>query len=152
MGQTTEIVQYKLHQSNICGLEDFRDSRAMDMNEVSTKSGMGAPKTVIVWGHEDLLGYSISLILDARKDWNVVRFSDEEDIQVLMAELEKCDPDVIIMHQTDCTEDMELPWTLVRKCRTKVITVSPESNSLEMLNSQKVIVKEAADLLSIIES
>ena len=123
------------------------------MNEVSTKSGIAAPKTVIVWGHEDLLGYSISLILNARKDWNIVRFSDEEDIQVLMAELEKCDPDVIIMHQTDCTKDMELPWTLVRKCHgAKVITVSPESNSLEMLNSRKVIVKEASDLLSIIES
>lgn len=123
------------------------------MNQFSTKSGIAAPKTVIVWGHEDLLGYSISLILDARKEWNVVRLSDEQDIQVLMAELEKCDPDVIIMHQVDCTEDMDLPWTVVRKCHgAKVITVSPESNSLEMLNSQKVTVREVSDLLSIIES
>lgn len=113
---------------------------------------MEKPKTVILWGREDLLSQSMEFFLANKKEWEVIRISDNQNMRVLIDEVEKVKPDVVIIHQGDCAAYTHLPGLLLNgRPRLKVITVSLENNSMEVYNKKKVWVKSASDLLSVVD-
>ena len=109
-------------------------------------------KTVILYGRDDVLGHSVELFLSSRKDWKVIKISDKHTLAHLLRKIDKVNPDVVILHQGSNASNTRLPAHLMKDhVGLKVIMVSLENNSMEVYNKQRVWVKNADDLLSIIE-
>jgi hypothetical protein len=109
-------------------------------------------KTVILYGHDDVLGHSVELFLSSRKDWKVIKISDKHTLAHLLGKIDKVNPDVVILHQGSNAGNTSLPAHLMKDhVGLKVITFNLENNSMEVYNKQRIWVKNADDLLSVIE-
>jgi hypothetical protein len=109
-------------------------------------------KTVILWGRGDLLGQGVESFLSSREDWNIIQVSNKESVDVLIREVKKVKPDVVILNAGDSPIDSQLPFILIQnRPALKVIMMSLENNSLEVYNKQKFCIKGAGDLLSVID-
>ena len=110
-------------------------------------------KTILLWGREDLLSSSVELFLTAQKGWKVINISDEEKFEALIKAVDKVDPEVVIIHQGDHSNNSYPLMKLIQDHpRLKVITVSLKDNLMEVYSKQNVIVKSASDLISVVEA
>jgi DNA-binding NarL/FixJ family response regulator len=108
---------------------------------------------VILWGREDVLGHAVELFLNTCKEWEVIRISDKRSSEDLIQQVEKANPNVVILYQGDCASQTDLPMRLMQDHPgLKVIMVSLENNSMEMYHRQKIYIKEVSDLLAFVES
>ena len=110
-------------------------------------------KTVVVWGRDDLLSLSIEYVLAAKVDWKVVNISNKEDLEALMLAVETTQPDIVIINQGCHNGLTNLPGQLLQDHPAiKVITISLENNEMEVYSKQKIMVKQASDLITVIEN
>jgi hypothetical protein len=110
-------------------------------------------KTVIIWGREDMVCWSVELFLTRQAGKEVIRISDEGNVEDLIHEVRKVNPDVVIIHQGDYASDTSLPAQLLRDHPgLKVITVCMETNAVEVYDRHKVCIQEMSDLLSVIDA
>jgi hypothetical protein len=109
-------------------------------------------KTVIVWGRADLLSKSVETLLSSREEWDVICISNKESVEVLIREVKKVMPDVVILNSGDCPVDSLLALVLIQGYPVlKVIAMSLESNSMEVYSKQKLFMKEVTNLLSLVD-
>ena len=110
-------------------------------------------KKIMLWGREDLLSSSIELFLTAQKGWKVINISDEEKFEALIKAVDKVDPEVVIIHQGDHSNNSYPLMKLIQDHpRLKVITVSLKDNLMEVYSKQNILVKSASDLISVVEA
>lgn len=110
-------------------------------------------KTIVILGQGDLLSSSVELLLKAQKGWNVINIPNDYELKALNKTVDKFKPDVVIIHQGNCTGEMNLPTDLFRNLPdVKVITLSSKDNLIEIYNKQNIIVKSASDLISVIDA
>jgi DNA-binding NarL/FixJ family response regulator len=114
---------------------------------------MAWSKMIVIWGSENILSSSIELFLADKADWKVVRISNKEDLDALILAVEATKPDIVIIHQGCHADPTNLPlqW-LQDHPAIKVITISLEDNLLDVYSKQKKKVKQASDLISVIEN
>jgi len=109
-------------------------------------------KTAVLWGREDLLGKAIESILEATHNWQVIKILGNRDDRLLAREMKKVNPKIIIINQGDCADELPIPIQLIQDFpELKIITVNSENNLMEVYNRQKFWIREATDLLSIID-
>ncbi len=110
-------------------------------------------KTIALWGQDDLLGFSVETLLNTRKEyWDVIRIPDYEGVDVLLQQVEKIKPDVIVLYQPKYIHYSTLPLQLMQNQQwIKVVIVNLENNSVEVISKQQVVIQEDSDLLSIVE-
>lgn len=114
---------------------------------------MKATRTVILWGREDMLVRGLELFLQTRNDWEVIRISDEQDADFLFSEMERTKANVVIIYHGDYDGETKIPFQLITQYpNVKVMTVSLESNSIDVYNKQEFLVKEVEDLFSIVDA
>jgi DNA-binding NarL/FixJ family response regulator len=114
---------------------------------------MTKPRSILIWGNEDILSSSIELFLDARENWNVVNLSNTDDLEALMRAVEATRPDIVIINQECQANRVNLPLGfLMDYPAIKVITINLENNAMEVYSSQKITVKQTSDLIAAIES
>lgn len=120
----------------------------------SIYSGMRMkPKTIVLWGLEDLLSSSVEFYLTVQKDWKVINVSDEENLDAMMQAVERVKPDVVILRQgKQCGNLNLLPLLLKDRPSLKVITVTLDNNLMEVYSKQNILVRSAADLISAVEA
>lgn len=107
----------------------------------------------MLWGREDLLSFSVALILTNQTRWNVVSFSEEENFEGLIQAIDKLHPGVVFIYQEDRSSVSILPMKLIQDYPgLKVITFCLQDNLLEVYSKQNIIVESASDLISVIET
>jgi len=106
----------------------------------------------ILWGPESVLMDSVEFFLKARIAWEAVKISSESGVDYLLQQIETLKPMVVILCQEKDTSDMALLMQLaqVQIC-SKVITVSMESNLLQVYNRQHIIMHDVSDLLTVVD-
>jgi DNA-binding NarL/FixJ family response regulator len=114
---------------------------------------MTKPKMIVVWGSGDILNSSIDLFLAGREDWKVVSVSNKDDLDALILAAENTQPDIVIIHQGCYSNPPDLPLQFLQAHPAiKVIKISLENNAMEVYSKQKIIVKQASDLIKVIEN
>jgi hypothetical protein len=109
-------------------------------------------KSVVLWGHENLLGYSVEFLLNTRNCLDLVRISKDLGVDVLIEQVEKIHPDVVVIYEMNSSDNASLPMRLMKnQVWLKVILVNLENNTVEVFNKQMVQINEGSDLLSIVE-
>jgi len=110
-------------------------------------------KKILVWGCEDILNSSIKLFLSAKEDWQVISITDKESLKSLNLAVETSHPDIVIIQQSYQNSSNKLPLQILQEHPTiKVITISLENNLMEIFSKQKLLVKQASDLIAVIEN
>jgi len=110
-------------------------------------------KMVVVWGNENILSTSIQCLLANKTDWKVVSVSNLEDFESLIHHAENDLSDIVIIHQESLGESCLLPLQLLQDhSDLRVITISLENNVMDIYNKQSLLVKEASDLITVIEN
>ena len=112
---------------------------------------MATAKKVGVWGGDDLLGVSIEMFLSTKTDWEVFRIANQEELDTLA--MEGRQPDIILVHQGSQIFPPELlQHLLLNFPDIKVIMIGLDTNLMDVYSKQKVLAKDAQDLIRVIET
>ncbi len=117
---------------------------------------MSKPKTVILWGRDDVLRRAVELFLSAKTGWDVITVSDSKLLQQVGDALEQPDTKVVIIYQvyssSSSEDEINLLLHLFQKHPgIKVITLNLENNAVDVYNRKKVYIKEVRNLLAVVE-
>ncbi|MEP7134634.1 MAG: hypothetical protein ABI904_06850 [Chloroflexota bacterium] len=122
------------------------------IEEKTIEKTLAEPKTVIVWGQYDLLAEAVEHLLDTRNGWKVIRVSDEWDQDTLAREVERINPEALIVHEGVLSINGRTLIKFVQdRSKLKIITLSLENNSIEIYNKQTIYINAASDLLAVID-
>lgn len=121
-------------------------SGAVDMESTS-------PRKIILWGGDDLLSQAVDLFLHESQSWDVTRLSSDRDVENLIQETHRINPEVVVLCREKVDEDSALPLRLINEqvC-LRVVTVGLESNLMQVYSKHNVLLQGASELLSIVES
>lgn len=115
----------------------------------------GIPSTArsaILWGREDLLFTAIESLLHTACGWQVIKILGNQDPALLAREVEKAKPKIVFINKGDSKEEYPTPLQLIQDFpELKIIVINPENNLVEIYKRENIHIKEASDLLSIIE-
>jgi len=115
-----------------------------------TKPELTRSRLAILWGRDDLLVQAVGSFLE-KVAWDVIRISNDENVESFIRKIKQLRPEVIILCQ-ERADDAALPWRLIEEnlC-LKVLTVGMDSNLMHVYSKQDVLLQGASDLLSIID-
>lgn len=115
----------------------------------------GIPSTArsaILWGRDDLLATAIESLLHSACGLQVIKLLGNQDAGLLAREVEKVQPKVLFINKGDSTEEYPPPLHLILEFpELKIIVINPENNRVEVYKRENIHIKEASDILSIIE-
>jgi len=121
--------------------------RQIDEDEIPSSS-----KSAILWGREDLLGRAIESILNATHTWQVINLLGNHDAKLLACEVEKANPKIVFVNQGDSTDEFPPPLHLIQSFPDlKIIVINLDNNLVEVYKKQRIWIKEASELLSIVD-
>jgi len=110
-------------------------------------------KTIVLWGQDDLLSYSVELFLTNHADWHVVNMSFEQNLNALFQVVAKMNPEVVIIQQGGDSCYSSVPIILLQDHPSlKVITLSLNNNLMEVYSKQNINVESSTDLFTVIEA
>ena len=110
-------------------------------------------KVVLVWGTESILSSSIQYLLAAKEEWEVISVSNLEEFNTLIASFEQIFSDIVVIHQGELDDPCNLPLQLLQEhAGIRLITISLENNVMDIYNKQSMLVKDASDLVTVIEN
>jgi DNA-binding NarL/FixJ family response regulator len=110
-------------------------------------------KRVILWNLEDLLKWVVEFFLGSKPGWEVISVSEKRGVDNFIQKVNQENPDVVIFCKDDSEEDSEMLMQLLRNCPdVKFVTIHRDNNSIEVFRKQKIWLKEASDLASIVDS
>jgi hypothetical protein len=114
---------------------------------------LAAPRTAILWGREDLFSEAVESLIIRMKNWMVTRISsDEYTAQDLMHEIDRMKPDIVIISRSNTSCEANLPYKLIENHpNLNILTISSESNIVEIYTRREVTLEGPTDLLSIID-
>jgi len=124
---------------------------------------MTRPRTVLLWGENELLTKAMEMFLTAghMATWQVVRVPAGVCSKELVAQVQTIRPDLLILYQpkpvngTDpllklLQEQPELK-VIGEQPESRVIIVSLENNVLQVYTKQSITVQHVSDLLSVMD-
>jgi hypothetical protein len=112
-----------------------------------------SPRSVILWGQESLLVDSVEFFLETGAAWDVVKIASSCGVDYLLKQVATIKPAVVILCQEKDDSDATLLMHLaqVPVC-SKVVTVSMESNLMQIYSRQHVIMRDVSDFLAVVET
>lgn len=113
------------------------------------------PRTVILWGQNDLLTKAMEMFLMAGRmePWEVIRFDANQCISSLVEQVQKIKPDLVILYQAKPGDDSDQLSKLIQEQPDlRMITVSLENNVMQVYSKRSITVRQVSDLLSVIEN
>lgn len=109
-------------------------------------------KTAILLGPDDLLRRAVEHLMREAKDWDVIGIWDEFVVDELIRNVDRLNPDVVVINRGGLADKLDLPLRLMKDCTAiTIITIGLENNLMDICNKQRVSVNGATDLLAIID-
>jgi len=110
-------------------------------------------RKIVLLSGDDLLTEAIGLFLVESGSWDVIRVSNDKGVVKLIQEATRIKPDVVILCQDRVGGEAVLPMRLIgaHLC-PRVVTLSLESNLMQVYSKHDFMLQGASELLSIIES
>ena len=110
-------------------------------------------KTIIFWGSDDILSYSVKYFLTTENEWHLLTISPEENLDGMIQAVNRIKPEVVVIHQENYIGNDKLPIMLLQKHPgLKVIVFSSGNTMMEVYNKQDVLVESASDLISVVKA
>ena len=138
-------------------ITNSRNVYPMNLNDLlgpieNKDAGQSHARNAVIWGPDDLLAQAMEFFLKAEETWQVIRISADQSIEDLFEQIKKAQPDVIILHTGNCAGNTSLAAQLLQEYpNLRVVTTSLEDNQMQVYSKYSIRVRNASDLLSIIE-
>ena len=112
-----------------------------------------SPKTIVLWGNDDMLSSYVEVLLTTQNGWEVVNLPIERTLGEVLRTIDMTNPEIVIIQQGDRNCDSAAPAILMQSCpNLQVLTLSLTSNIMEVYSKQDILIKSAVDFISIIEA
>ena len=122
-----------------------------DIKSLIQKPESPQPRTIVLWGQDDLLTQAVESLLINQAGWQVIRIWNQTDEKALVNKLEAVEPQVLIVHQDTFSRGLQQLFDFIQKrSELRIITINLDNNKMEIFNKQTVCLKEVSDLMSII--
>ena len=115
---------------------------------------MSKPRTVLIWGQNDLLTKALEMFLTAgeAEECRVIKLPGDQCISGLVEQVQKLKPDLVILYEDKPGEDCgPLVKLIQEQPDLRMITVTLENNVMQIYNKRSITVRQVSDLLSVIE-
>ena len=125
-----------------------------DSNHRAGTLDMSKPKKVILWGQNDLLTKAMEMFLTTGEAdaWEVIKLPGGQCLTVLVEEVQKIKPDLVILYQPLPHDDLDSLTKLMHdQPDVWMITFSLENNVMQVYSKRSITVRQVSDLLSVIE-
>jgi predicted nuclease of predicted toxin-antitoxin system len=138
-------------------ITNFRNVHPMNLSDLlgpieNKDAGQSLSRKAVIWGPDDLLAQAMEFFLKAEDTWQVIRISADQSLEDLFEQIKRNQPDVIILHTGNCGGNTSLAIQLLQDFpNLRVITTSLEDNQMQVYSKYSIRVRNASDLLSIIE-
>lgn len=109
-------------------------------------------QVILLWGCNDALAAEVSSFLSAQRRWKVVRITGHGDADSLSQAVRRLNPDIVILLDPCTDTTRELTLLLKEQPNIRVVSMIPESLTVDVFNKQKVWVGQLSDLISILDS
>lgn len=135
----------------------FRNVHPMNLNDLlgpveNKDPGKPHLRKAVIWAPDDLLAQAMEFFLKAEDTWQVIRISADQSVEDLFEQIKRIQPDVIILHTGKCAGNTSLAAQLLQEHpNLRVVTTSLEDNQMQVYSKYSIRVRNASDLLSIIE-
>ena len=104
-------------------------------------------------GEDDLLSKSVERMLSEKAGWEVIFVSPEQLQADIYSILEDLSPDVVVNQRgNNPNTSKALSILFHSNPKLKLITITLESNVMEIYNKENILMQSAADLISAIEA
>lgn len=116
---------------------------------------MPKPRTVILWGQNDLLTKAMEMFLteNESEQWNIIKLPANQCIATLVEQVQQLKPDLVILYQAKPAADSDQLGKLIQQQPDlRMITVSLENNVMQVYNKRSITIQQVSDLLSVIEN
>jgi hypothetical protein len=128
-------------------------STFLDADQGTVQGNQLSPKTVFLWGREELLMRAVEHLLVQKHEWHAIRISSEWDEETMALKLKGIFPDVLVVSESVLMDDGYRLIQIVEEYpKLKIITINLENNLIEIYHKQTLGINEASDLLEIIEA
>lgn len=128
----------------------------MNINELIGSVENSRPKRhqkAILWGREALLVEAVELFLKSGATWEVTKISWDQGVDFLLRQMENIKPDVVIIFQDKDAGDPALPiWLIREQACLKVVSMSLESNLMQVYAKYNVLIRDVSDLLMAVDA
>ncbi len=122
-----------------------------DTKRLTHDAELRQPKTIVLWGQDDLLTQAVEALLTSQAGWQVIRICDQTDETMVVSKLKAVEPQVLIVHQDTFSRSLQLLFEFVQKySELRIITINLDNNKMEIFNKQTIYLKEVSGLMSII--
>ncbi len=109
-------------------------------------------RTLILIGREDLLAKILEILIIKSDEWEVIRMSDQTSTDILIKEIDRVKPGVLILCGGDSSHQKDLTWQLLRVFeQIKVIVIGFENNLIKIYKKEDICIQKVADLLNAID-
>jgi hypothetical protein len=138
-------------------ITNSRNVHPMNLNDLlgpieNQDPGKSHARNAVIWAPDDLLAQAMEFFLKAEDTWQVIRISADQSIEDLFEQIKRSQPDVIILHTGNCAGNTGLAAQLLQEYpNLRVVTTSLEDNQMQVYSKYSIRVRNASDLLSIIE-
>ena len=138
-------------------ITNFRNVPLMNLTDLlgpveNTDPDQSHSRKAVIWGPDDLLARAMEFFLKAEETWHVIRISTDQSIEGLFDQIKRIQPDVIILHTGNCAGNNGLAIQLLEDYpNLRVVTTSLEDNQMQVYSKSSICIRNASDLLSIIE-
>ena len=103
-------------------------------------------RRAIIWGQGDLLSRTIGFLLGANTVWDVSEVSCAGRVEDLFRDIERVNPEVVILCHGKVDDNPDLPPKLARNHPDlRVVSVGAENNNVQVYNQYNVVLQSASD-------
>lgn len=111
------------------------------------------PKTIILWGNDDLLSTYVEHLLTNQKGWKVVNLTIGHKVDEVLRVMNKVNPHIVIIQMGDRPYNSSVPTILLQgHPDLQVVTLNLNNNLMEVYSKQDILINSADDLISVIEA
>lgn len=83
--------------------------------------------------------------------WQVIKLSGDQCVSTLVEQMRRIKPDLVILYESSPGGCSPLSKLIQEQPDLKIITVSLENNVMQLYSKRSITVRQASDLLSVIE-
>lgn len=110
-------------------------------------------KLIVIWGIDNILSTYLEGLLAGKEDWKVIHIANQRDLDAFAHELSDPRYQIIFIGMGSHAGLQKLALAFIQAHQDiRVIMISYDSNCLDVYNKQHFDIKDAAELISVIEN
>lgn len=109
-------------------------------------------KVILLWGYNEALAAEVASSLPCKKGWKVVQITGQGSADSLSQAARRLNPAIVILLNPGTDTRNEVALLLKEQPTLRVISMTPENLTVDVVNPQNVWLSQLADLIAMVDN